>query len=624
MSISKLGLLALFSITLFLGLIETSTASALAPGFGVVSKLPLEIETVTSTSVCGTSRTNGRMCLGTNSNEIMANDTVGKIQHFILGAGHLCGVDERGVRCWATQNRYEKPIQQILSSGDNKMVRFSSDKVCLPQPNKKIHCYGAEQGLWVESQAGSGNRDRYVRQIPPREEYGPYNDLRDFQLTGESICVLNGEQVSCLKFPAKWDNNRNEFNLPKQVYPGAKALSVGWETMCVLFQDGVDCARGSNETARTFKLRGAWTKATTLFPIGTDSICGTDASNQPLCAKLGSENDEVTENLPAEIKVPELEVLKFKADGDTKCALVRNTTNGEQSLMCGAYSAMTKTAIATDAVDFHVHREAICAKNEKGVISCFIHSSNLESPLPEDGSTAHSAGKCRWNNSRFHCSATETKTDFDDVRHVLGATRNSSDLPLPCVIFENRAGLRTVKCFGGNTTLEEQMPALDSENVHIEATYNYACVYGGPNTRCWGEPLGGSPAPNLGSVKRILFSRDFGCATDQFGFLCWGAQLEERNLLPPVGLRDFDSISDFALGAKHICAITRDNRVECWGDDSAGQLNVPPMTNPTSIAASENTTCASSDEGVTCWGFREDALLGNGEAKTRPTSVPQN
>ncbi len=616
--------MSFFAAIVFVVLISQSSASALNANFGVVSKLPFDIETVTSTSVCGTSRANGRMCLGTNSNEIMANDTVSKLQHFIVGAGHLCGVDERGVRCWSTQNRYEKPIQQILSSGDNKMVRFSADKVCLPQTDKTIHCYGSEQGIWVESETGSGNRNRYVRHIPPREVYGPYSDLRDFQLTTESLCVLDNDRVTCEKLKSNANSNRVEFDVPNRTYPKARSLSLAWQSICVLFEEGVDCVRGSGDGARSFKLRGEWTKATTLFPLGSDTVCGVAGENQPMCSKLGDKDDETTDNLPAEIKTPDLDVLKFKADADTKCALVQKKSDGKRSLMCGAYSAMTEVEMAADTVDFHVHREAICAVNSKGVISCFFHSSNLESPLPEDGSAIHSAGKCRWNNSRFHCSITELKTDFDDVRRVLGATRNSADLPLPCIIFENRAGIRVVKCFGANTTFENAVPALDAENIHIEASYNYACVYGGPNTKCWGEPLGGAAAPNLGSVKRILFSRDFGCATDQFGFLCWGNQLEERNLLLPHGLRDFDSISDFALGAKHICAITRENRVECWGDDSAGQLAVPQLTNPTSIAASENTTCASSDEGVTCWGFREDALLGSGETKKKLATETQN
>ena len=546
----------------------------------------------------------------------MANDTVSKLQHFIIGGGHLCGVDERGVRCWATQSRFEKTIQQILSTGDNKMVRFTSEKVCLPQTDKTIHCYSSEQGIWIESETGSGNRNRYVRHIPPREIYGPYNDLRDFQLTSESICVLDGDKASCSKLKSNSNSNRVEFDVPTRTFPGAKALSLAYESICVLYQEGVDCSRGSAETLRTFRLRGAWTKATTLFPTGSDSVCASDADSQPMCAKLGSNDDEITDNLPAEIQSPDLEVLKFKADGDTKCAIVRKKSDGQRSLMCGAYTAMTPVEIqdiANDAVDFQVHRDGICAKNDKGLISCFMHSSNMESPLPEDGSQIHASGKCRWNDSRFHCSATETKVDFGDIRRVLGATRNSSELPLPCIIYENRGGIRTVKCLGANTSIDKDAPAPDAENISIEANYSSACIYGGPNTKCWGEPLGGMMAPNMGSVKRILFSRDFACATDQFGFICWGSNLEDRNLSTPMGLRDFDSISDFALGAKHICAITRDNRVECWGDDSAGQLKVPMLTNPTSIAAAENTTCASSDEGVTCWGFREDALLGSSE-----------
>ena len=113
------------------------------PSYAVVLKTPLVLEAVSSTSVCGSvqSKPNSRQCVGTNSYEIFANDTVSKLDHFILGAGQLCGVDERGTRCWSTRGQFEKSVQEILSIGDVKRAQLAYEKICVPQKDNTIHCY---------------------------------------------------------------------------------------------------------------------------------------------------------------------------------------------------------------------------------------------------------------------------------------------------------------------------------------------------------------------------------------------------------------------------------------------------------------------------------------------------
>ncbi len=56
-----------------------------------------------------------------------------------------------------------------------------------------------------------------------------------------------------------------------------------------------------------------------------------------------------------------------------------------------------------------------------------------------------------------------------------------------------------------------------------------------------------------------------------------------------------------AAGGSHTCATT-DNGVTCWGEDNKGQGSPPRMKNPTRISAGEGHTCAISERKVVCWG----------------------
>jgi hypothetical protein len=582
----------------------------------VVTKTPLKLEAVTSGSLCGTTMTEPerRLCLGENSNEISANDTVSKVERFIIGSGNLCGVDERGVRCWATQGTFEKSVQEILASGDSTRARFGNSKICLPQADKTIHCFSPEQGDWITSENGKDNH--YVRSIPKVEIYGPYADLRDFRITESGLCLLDGERVICEKSPNN-PNASTNVEVPQTSFKGARGLASIWGTLCVLSDLGLDCVRGSGTDVRKYHVEGSWTSAVRLFESGYDNICGVDKDEQPMCVKLGEKADETTDITPADLLDPSIRVLKFRASGESRCALVEKTSSRERTMLCSTYGKLEPTPLGNDAVDFEVGVDGTCVRNAAGLVSCFRGTSHLPSPLPEDGSKAYTAGQCRWNTSRFHCASMELTTDFSDIKTVIGATSASDDLPLPCVIFENREGLHSVRCFGSAERLVSNAPNLQSDNVKITANYDYACAYGGETTECWGTPLGGVNPPNLSVVKRIIFGRDLGCAKDQFGFVCWGRDLESRGLEVPHGLGDLDSVFDFAVGYEHVCVITREKTIACWGNNRDGQTDVPALTNPISIAASGNTTCATSDEGVTCWGTREGALLGKGQRAGR-------
>jgi alpha-tubulin suppressor-like RCC1 family protein len=98
---------------------------------------------------------------------------------------------------------------------------------------------------------------------------------------------------------------------------------------------------------------------------------------------------------------------------------------------------------------------------------------------------------------------------------------------------------------------------------------------------------------------------------------------------PVMGLGHVTAI---AAGVADECALLSDGTVECWGDDTHGQIgagvtmpgNVPPygdatpvpvsaLSGATAVAVGGGYACALLSDGtVKCWGDNEDGCLGNG------------
>lgn len=572
--------------------------------YTVVLKTPLQLESISSASLCGRTETapDQRICVGEFPREISDNDTVSRFERFILAEGQSCALDERGVRCWKTTGLFSKPVQKILASGDTTMVRSGSGIICLPQTDKTVVCHHSERGDWTTTKEADGStKNLYVKKTPPNTVFGPFRDLKDFQLVDSALCALDGDEVVCQ------GSEELRFTPPTKKFPGAKGLGVSWDSICVLYSEGLACYKGLKENLVEFNIGEGWKNAKTLFPTGYDSICAVDDKQTPMCVNLGEKSTDVTTVTPPELTKPDVKVVKFMTSGQRKCALVEKGSE-PRSLVCGN-SDLEPIPNTASLVDFQMTEYVTCGVDKKGTISCFYNTVHMDSPLPEDGSKATTLGLCRWNSSRFHCSSLSHDTEFSDVRKVITATAIAETPQFPCIVYENASGTRGLRCFGGSNELRDEAPPLTAEDTKLAAGNSTGCFYGGETTRCWGSLIGNVETPNLSFAKKISFGNEFGCATDQFGFVCWGSKMDERELLVPPNMGDLDFVVDFSLGDHHVCAITREARLVCWGRNDSGQLNVPPVTNPVSIASSGDTNCVSSDEGVTCWGARSDALV---------------
>lgn len=160
---------------------------------------------------------------------------------------------------------------------------------------------------------------------------------------------------------------------------------------------------------------------------------------------------------------------------------------------------------------------------------------------------------------------------------------------------------------------------------------------------CWGQldPSEGGPPPHESGYPTPIQiagagATDVGAglglhclATATGAVECW----EQKETITAVGLQGAVGV---VVGTYHACAILTDGSLRCWGDNSSGELGDGTTTDsaaPTQVvgldggaaakvSAGGSHTCAVSvGGGVQCWGNNTDGQLGDGTTTNRLTPV---
>ena len=206
-----------------------------------------------------------------------------------------------------------------------------------------------------------------------------------------------------------------------------------------------------------------------------------------------------------------------------------------------------------------------------------------------------------------------------------------------------------------DSNVPRQVPALPAMTA-LAAGITHTCGLAiGGGVWCWGDNSSGQlgqgnvtgaslPARATGLTDAIAIAAggSHTCAVTADGRTwCWGSNSRGQlgdgtlNSTPyPVAVGSLAAARTVTAGWRHTCAITTSHIIECWGANDQGQLADGTLTDslvpkpvgmkgspPCSrIAAGGRHTCASTTDGLLCWGDNTSGQLGAGT--TWPQSTP--
>ena len=275
--------------------------------------------------------------------------------------------------------------------------------------------------------------------------------------------------------------------------------------------------------------------------------------------------------------------------------------------------------------------------------TCPYGGQRIDLGIDADGNGALSAGEIE--ASHYVCNDSRA----DGWSQV---TQLSASADFTCALLANR----DVACWGLSPDRRDQSvaPAVVTGLSKAVAVGPGCALISDGTVECWsGIDADPRRVPNLFSATAIAGSTaTHACAVlEDETAACWGnnefGQLGNGTAVAsstPVPVFDgsgerLNGISQIAVGARHSCAVLKDGRVACWGDNASGQLGNGDLSVAASggallvqglqgvlegvskIALGDDHSCALLSDGmVQCWGRGEVGQLGDGE-RADPTAV---
>ena len=279
---------------------------------------------------------------------------------------------------------------------------------------------------------------------------------------------------------------------------------------------------------------------------------------------------------------------------------------------------------------------------------------------------------------------------------------DGADAPLPCSVQVAAGALHTcarkadnsLYCWGrgelgnGGPMVPSQptpvaVTALGTNVIRVAAGTTTCAIRQGGSLWCWGNNLLGQVGDGtssgdelvdgqphrilpqqlaLSNIVSVAAGAGHTCAVEAGGDLhCWGSNSLGQignatttgsacgsNVCRPSPTRVTalsTLVADVAVGGRHTCAVTKDGRLYCWGENTTGQLgtgstggescqpSLPCRSSPAQVTALGNDvaqvaaggshTCAVLKNGTLwCWGVNSSGQVGNGTQTGSQCTLP--
>jgi|GEM_PF-3109796 alpha-tubulin suppressor-like RCC1 family protein len=509
-----------------------------------------------------------------------------------LNAGHACAVtDEGAVTCWGNNFAGVLDVPQALTRPNSvKQVAVGFSSACAVRTDDTVQCW---------------NRSPDFPLVPAPADLGPVAGIVD---ANNSYCAIrrNGT-VRC------WGTDTSVSFVPNDLQ-GVKTLSEGFGSSCAIVGSGsLRCWNNVSgyQSAVTAQAPTSLQDVTSVS-LYSEVACATRSNSAPVCWGDNSRN-QLT--LPPDLKPSRKIALGF----DTACAI---QNDGE--LVCWKNGGIKIPTSETHTAQFLVAKKnSVCSIDGSGASACW--GRNLFLPRADNSSNAvfnidtfvsaseesingqaialggaHSCFlqqgflQCSGNNSAGQGTRFQPVDDGDNLGLIAGSNHN-------CSIRADK----TVKCWGENNLGQLNVPR-DLLNVQTAvAGGDHTCALTSAGTvRCWGaNQFGQSTVPaTLPRVQALALGDNHSCALTAAGAVsCWGDD-SQKQATPPALTQLAKAVT---AGSQHTCAILQDNSLRCWGSNRKGETLVPKGLGPVStVAAGEAFTCAVKSVGSTveCWG----------------------
>ena len=252
--------------------------------------------------------------------------------------------------------------------------------------------------------------------------------------------------------------------------------------------------------------------------------------------------------------------------------------------------------------DVHTGRGFTCVLTSKEKIDCWgAHTPTAEFLMSLEKVSSFAIGATQFNDESYACANTAAGVKCFNMIATDAKFSTSASIGVGGSGFACALDNAEVQCWGIDRF---KLPVYKNPKKMAIGT-NYICVLDDNGVNCTNNgrsSLKIEEVAKLVNPTNVFISIGYACASEQDGLKCWGNPSEDNLPSIPV-VPKLNAQAKYALGEYHLCALA-DNKVQCWGINSSGQLEVPKLTNPKRIFSdySGSQICAVDDSGLVCWG----------------------
>ena len=196
-----------------------------------------------------------------------------------------------------------------------------------------------------------------------------------------------------------------------------------------------------------------------------------------------------------------------------------------------------------------------------------------------------------WGNNDYGQTSNPT------LNNVVEVAAGSSHA---CALSQVNPSQNQLTCWGDNSDGKTTTPSDLNNPTQLSAAYNHSCVIDGATVKCWGsDSYGETTNKTLNNPTQVIVGAYANCAFDDDGVTCWGRESDTAQFT--------GNVLKVGLGFNHGCALIDEgsnNSLQCWGDNTNGQQNIPSLTNPTDLAVGRSNVCVIDNGNVICWGYK--------------------